>query len=514
MEKITAQKLQHILAEVRRSNAFGVAEKSQDLRKQGYKKLSYEEFAKTRKFPSLSYVGAQRKVWNVLESELQKNKLSKNMLKDTELATALYNDLFVENGSFAKKYGLELAPTIENTGETPMSEEVKNEEDPVAGAEPEEVKNEEAKNEKIEADENILDDASFWDFVNSGNSGINKEMYKNDPAAYKDQVTELYNGWKNQQKGNEPEQGEEQAVEPQTAENGELNFVEDAQAVPEDWIEEYNQYLTKYGEEHDDTWTCDNKVGSLDGHFTKGPNFSYSAPDHLSFGYKEGEKPEPKDFYAVLSLAKEKKQALDWGGNMSTAAREAVMQACADMGVNIVGLSEEEQKKFDALRGAQEVQQEAQAEKQSPEQERTAKREKALAEVAKMRHRIREGADSAEMRGTLLENAEGLGLSEEQKAKTARRKEIYELRQQGATTYGDDEASKKLLGLEIADCEVRVAVAKEQPELGSKHAEARLHNLQAIRDGGPDKAAAIEAETKRDEAIKKAHEQACSRYRN
>ena len=509
MEKEKAQKFQGILTKVKQTRAFQLAENSKDLREQGYKKLSYEEFVKDQS--SLSYVRAQHKVWEVLKSEMQKNKL-KNMLKDTELATALYNDLFIENGSFAKKYGLELEPTTENTGETPMSEEVKNEEEPVAGAEPEEVRPEP---EKIEADENILGDALFWEFVNSGNSGITQDMYKNDPAACKDQVAELYNSWKEQQKGNEPEQGEEQAAEPQTAENGELNFVEDTQDAPEDWIEEYNQYLTKYGEEHDDAWTCDNKVGSLDGHFTKGPNFSYSAPDHLSFGYKEGEKPEPKDFYAVLSLAKEKKQALNWGGNMSAAAREAVMQACADMGVNIVGLSEEEQKKFDALRGAQEAQQEAQTEKQSPEQERATKREKAQAKVAEMRQRIREGnADSAEMRGALLENAEGLGLSEEQKAKTARRKEIYELRGKGATTYGEDEASKKLLGLEIADCEARVAAAKVQPELGSKHAEARLHNLLAIRDGGPDKAAAIKAETSRDEAVKKAHEQVCSRYEN
>lgn len=525
MKEVTAETVQQALANVRRSKVFKEAEKNPELRKKGYRKLSYGQFIANPKGSGKTYVGAQIKVWNLMGAELQRSGLSKTLLKEPTVGSVIYNDLFIEEGSFAKKYAAELE-AAKNAKEAPAAEEVRAEEakaeEVAANAEgltTEEPKAEEntaesataaapQAAEEVKANDDILNNPQFWAFVSAGNVGITQAMYRDNPAAYSDRISEMYNNWKEQQQQNG---GEEQGLAEQpTAESGELSFTEDPQAAQENWIEEYNTYLTEYGEKHGDTWTCDNKVGSLDGHFTKGLSFNYSAPDHLSFGYKEGEKPEPQDFYGVLSLAKEKKQALNWGGNISPASREAIMQACADLGVNIVGLSAEEQQKFEALRNAKGNEEE----KTSAEQTAGSKREKAMAAIAEMRGRIRGGADSAEMRGALLENAEGLGLNSEQVAKASRRKDIYELRQQGATTYGDDEASKKLLNLEIADNEARVAEAQTNPELGSKHAEARLQNLLAIRDGGEGKEQAVIAEKNRDAAVQAAHQQATARYQN
>ena len=172
---------------------------------------------------------------------------------------------------------------------------------------------------------------------------------------------------------------------------------------------------------------------------------------------------------------------LSWNSNISEASRKAIMEACAKVGLDIVGLNEAEQEKFDKMRGV------PQETKEEPAKEEP---KKALNPVEAMRDQIRQRkADSGEIRGMLLENAtEGAD-----KAKLERRHRMYQLTSKGATTFGDKPEDQELLGLELADVAARIEALQGNADVKdnvTSRLSARKADLEIIRDAraNPDKA--------------------------
>jgi len=492
LTKEKAQSLMRALDNVRTTEAFKRVTESPDLRKNNFRKPSYEEFVKNlRTFSSLSYGGAQRKVWDKLAGQLQQEGLSRKLLNDNDVAKDIYNELFVEPGSFAIKYDLEAGAEISSpeTAEMPALEERQEEgtasegESKMEGNDTEVTQPAEEKwalsalmsKEGGNFSEEFLKAKGL-----TPDSQISYDEYKNLLKEFEDTKEDTAEGNDAEEKGAAKEEKPE-------AEQGDLEFVTE-EAQIENWVEEYDQYLTKYGREHGNPWTCDSKENGLNGHFEKGPQFSYSAPNKVSFAYAEQEKPAPEDFMGPLSLAKDKGMKLSWNRSMSEDSREAIMAACAKVGLDIVGLTEEEQRKFDALREQNNGQQ-AEEVREAP----AAPQNKGMSAILAMRHKLREkhgDYDSAELRDAMLANAGELGLDETSQKTIERRKEIDELKKRGITTYGDDEDCKKLAGLEKENLEERLSrlddAAKGTPveeRLKARHNDlSMLHNPKAFSE--------------------------------
>lgn len=523
LDKEKAAKILEVLTTVKTGTKFALVENSPDLKKQKFSKPSYKEFSEQSKTAaSLSYISAQRKVWGSLNSLFAQKGLSKNLLKDPQVAEAIYNELFIEAGSWAKTYGLEAAPAAQKVeeaslqfveppveepqiksanpnvidgaadalplvqGEEPMSntdntpveatatgaaaEEITPAAEPVAP----EVAQDAPTTERPAYDD------KFWLWAKEQGLDISKDGYENNSVA-PEKVAEIYKKYQaSLQSGAEPAAANDDVA----GESGQLDLIEGEEPPVDDneWIKEYNEYLTKYGREHNNAWTRDaGEDGQLCGHFEKGPSFVYDSPNKLNFGYKKDDKPMAEDFMGPLSLAKEKGQKLSWNSNISEASRKAIMEACAKVGLDIVGLNEAEQEKFDKMRGV------PQETKEEPSKEEP---KKALNPVEAMRDKIRQRkADSGEIRGMLLENAtEGAD-----KAKLERRHRMYQLTSKGATTYGDKPEDQELLGLELADVAARIEALQGNADVKdnvTSRLSARKADLEIIRDAraNPDKA--------------------------
>lgn len=516
LDKEKAAKILEVLTTVKTGAKFALVENSPDLKKRGFRKPSYEDFSeKVKTAPSDSYLGAQRKVWDSLNSLFAQKGLSKNLLKDPQVAEALYNELFIEGGSWAKAYGLEAAPAAQKVEEAvlpivePQKEEPSKSGNPNVGAAdaPISVGGEEtmpnSDNSQVEttgtgvtgeeitpateepvAPEVVEDkttaarpayDDKFWAWAKDQGYDISKDGYEND-SIVPEKVAEIYTKYQaSLQTGAEPPAANDGV----TGESGQLDLVggEEPPVDENEWIKEYNEYLTKYGQEHNNAWTRDaGEDGQLCGHFEKGPSFVYDSPNKLNFGYKKDDKPAAEDFMGPLSLAKEKGQKLSWNSNISEASRKAIMEACAKVGLDIVGLNEAEQEKFDKMRGVS--------------QETKEESKKALNPVEAMRDKIRQRkADSGEIRGVLLENAtEGAD-----KAKLERRHRMYQLTSKGATTYGDKPEDQELLGLELDDVAARIEALQGNADVKdnvTSRLSTRKADLEIIRDArtNPDNA--------------------------
>ncbi len=116
----------------------------------------------------------------------------------------------------------------------------------------------------------------------------------------------------------------------------------------QEWIKQYNDFLTSWGEEHQNKWSRDNEYTTgLKGKFKKGTELEYTTKDRVSVNIPEGEKYSADHFTALVALAKEVGQDIKIGKTISPEFKSALIEACAKGGVSMFGLTPEEQKMYD-----------------------------------------------------------------------------------------------------------------------------------------------------------------------
>jgi hypothetical protein len=148
----------------------------------------------------------------------------------------------------------------------------------------------------------------------------------------------------------------------QSKSNGNILYVgqEDSEEQNEndDWVEEYNAFLTKWASENGDKWNRDlgdpeKGIGKPEGLRGKlknsGATYHYTRSDKVSVSITKGEQPEPEHFKGLLALAKEKGQVIGLDPAMDETFRRALIIACARDGHKIesTSMSPEDQAFYD-----------------------------------------------------------------------------------------------------------------------------------------------------------------------
>ncbi len=318
----------------------------------------------------------QEKIGNTLRSELKQKRMQR-LLKNEEFNQFLYGKLYIETQKATTQQEDEMSNTEQNQTE----------------------------NQNTELFQRPDYDAAFYESEQFKKLGLDKDL----TAEELKKLTEEYEKWREGQKQEDQNEGENENADAENAgegngenENAEAENAENAnegadgleeentgeplaeenndeqnsaaeetstaleissedendsrtneQAEPE-WVERYNATLLRWGEENNDEWTRDNEedengtrpVG-LKGKFKSGVKLHYTAEDKVSVKAPEGQQISAEHFAAVIALAKENGQDIKLGQTMSPEFKSALIEACAKGGIEMQGLSEEDKRLYE-----------------------------------------------------------------------------------------------------------------------------------------------------------------------
>lgn len=371
-----SQKLVDVVEKVKNSKAYknylaGVGlslKRAASLKGEGDAFAKIGETLRSGKIPQFLNATAkgQQKVQDALFAELKQQKLH-GLLKDEEFNDTIYRELYVKPGTLKDYLGM-------SSQEEQMSENNEN------NVKPETLAEENAGLEELVALPDYYDEEKFKDLNIVPNEG---KISKKDLEKLEKRHEEMLEAEKSSGRDAEKQSGDDETLDgkdgvdskdgaievdgmegegPRTTEN------EDA-----DWVKQYDEALSKYGQANGNEWVRDNepdengeRPAGLKGKFANGTEVHYADKDKLSVKTPEGEKPNADHFKEIIALAKDNNQEIKLGTTMTPEFKAALIEACAKGGIEMQGLSAEDREVYDSFKPQEEKQEEKTEEKTEP----------------------------------------------------------------------------------------------------------------------------------------------------
>lgn len=191
-----------------------------------------------------------------------------------------------------------------------------------------------------------IGDEAFW--KSPAAEGFDKSLYLLDKDLYA-KVKEAHSEYTK----NNAAQSESEDKDVDAEEKPETLLVEELEndtplvandAADNGWVERYDVFLKENAEKNGKTWQrAESPEGTLKGVMGEDLDLSFAAESKVSFAMKKDKIPTAESFKELVALSKKEDMDLDISGITKLESRKAIIEAAAKGGVEIAGLSDEEQ---------------------------------------------------------------------------------------------------------------------------------------------------------------------------